>query len=80
MNEYGMEEVRRAADKNDNGKIDPTEIKAALAYIENEMQLEMETKKALRLAVLKESLSQGALMTAAVIIGTMVYDFAILFL
>ena len=87
MNEYGEEKmvdekvdrIRAEADKNGDGVINPKELMEALAAV-RKLKAEKEVKVEIRKKILKESLSQGALMTLAVLIGSALYSVLLLFI
>lgn len=87
MNEYGEEKmvnekvdrIRAEVDKNGDGVINPKELMEALAAV-RKLKVEKEVKAEIRRKILKESLSQGALMTLAVLIGSALYSVLLLFI
>ena len=87
MNEYGEEKmvnekvdrIRAEVDKNGDSVINPKELMEALAAVKK-LKAEKEAKAEIRRKILKESLSQGALMTLAVLIGSALYSVLLLFI
>lgn len=87
MNEYGEEKmvaekvdrIRADVDKNGDGVINPRELMEALAAVKK-LKAEKEVKAEIHKKILKESLSQGALMTMAVLIGSALYSVLLLFI
>ena len=74
-----VDRIRAEADKNGDGVINPRELMEALAAVKK-LKVEKEVKAEIRRKILKESLSQGALMTLAVLIGSALYSVLLLFI
>lgn len=74
-----VDRIRAEVDKNGDGVINPKELMEALAAV-RKLKVEKEVKAEIRRKILKESLSQGALMTLAVLIGSALYSVLLLFI
>ena len=73
-----VEQIRKSVDKNQNEKIDPSELIDAL---EHTRKIKDKQKRwACRKAILKESFSQGSLMTVAVVVGMAIWSLLMLVL
>lgn len=69
--ERNMDIIRAMVDVNEDGKINPEELKMALAMI-NDLDATEKEKKELRKQAIKESFKEGSIQTVIIILGVTV--------
>lgn len=69
--ERNMDIIKAMVDVNEDGKINPNELKMALAMI-NDLDATEKEKKELRKKAIKESFKEGSIQTIIIILGVTV--------